>query len=313
MLRWNGTDALSQKFQGGTVTLGNFDGLHLGHQELFRRARETGGPVSVITFDPHPQAVLQPGKEIRRIFPREDLAEQLPKYGIDLLAILPFTLAMASLPAEEFWSKYVSGPLKPKHIVAGHDFAFGKNRAGTLEFLKEWSAKNDCEVHVVEPLRINGEIVSSRMIRELIVQGEVAKARERLGRPFYLIGKVGSGAGRGRTIGVPTMNLSSVEQVVPAKGVYATRAILDVQHPSVTNVGVNPTFGGDSLKIETHVINHTVEAFGKTVKVEFIDRLREEKKFPGVEDLKKQIKDDILKAQGVLKAHEALDVAKPKQ
>lgn len=313
MQRWNGTDALSQKFQGGTVTLGNFDGLHLGHQELFRKARETGGPVSVITFDPHPQAILQPGKEIRRIFPREDLVEQLPEYGIDLLAILPFTLEMASLTADEFWAKYVSGPLKPKHVVAGHDFAFGKNRAGTLEFLKAWGSANSCAVHVVEPLKLDGEIVSSRLIRELVAQGEMRKVSERLSRPFYLTGTVGAGAGRGNMIGVPTMNLTSIKQVIPKAGVYASLCQIDsLRLTSVTNVGVNPTFGGDSLKIETHVINHTVEARGKTVKVEFIERLRDEKKFPGIEDLKKQIKDDILKAQGVLKSYEALDIAKPK-
>lgn len=314
MLRWNGSDSLSQKFQGGSVTLGNFDGLHLGHQELFRKAKAFGGPVSVITFDPHPQAVLQPGKEIRRIFPREDLLEHLPQFGIDLLAILPFTMEMASLSANEFWQKYVSGPLKPKHIVAGHDFAFGKNRAGTLEFLKEWGSKNNCQVHVVEPLKIENEIVSSRMIRELVAQGEMGKVRERLGRPFYLIGEIGFGDGRGTPIGVPTMNLALSKQVTPKIGVYASISYLDgLCLPSVTNVGVNPTFGGSLLKIETHVIGQSVDARGKTLKVEFIQRLRDEMKFSGIEDLKKQIKDDILKAQGVLKLYEALDVVKPQQ
>jgi riboflavin kinase/FMN adenylyltransferase len=312
MLRWNGQDALPQKFQGGSVTIGNFDGLHLGHQALFRKARETAGngPVSVLTFDPHPQAVLHPGREIRRIFPREDLNEQLPRFGVDVLAILEFTPAMAGLTAEEFLSRYVSGPLKPKHLIAGHDFAFGKDRAGTLDFLRTWGKNNSASVHVVEPLKLDGEIVSSRSIRELIAQGRVSEARRRLGRPFYLRGEVGHGAGRGNSIGVPTMNFTSIRQVVPKLGVYATRTLWDGGRlASVTNVGVNPTFGGDHLKVETHVLNRHLDARGKTVQVEFIERLRDERKFPGIEDLKKQIKDDILKAQGVLDQYEALDVA----
>jgi riboflavin kinase/FMN adenylyltransferase len=316
MLRWNGWDPLPQKFHGGSVTIGNFDGLHLGHQALFRKARETAGsgPVSVITFDPHPQAILHPGSEIRRIFPREDLVEQLPRFGVDLLAILEFTPEMAKLTADEFWSRYVSGPLKPKHVIAGHDFAFGKDRTGTLDFLKAWGKNNSASVHVVEPLKLDGEIVSSRLIRELILQGQVSEARRRLGRPFYLRGEVGRGAGRGKTIGVPTMNFTSIRQVIPKLGVYATRTLWEgCCLASVTNVGVNPTFGGDHLKVETHVLNQHLDARGKTVQIEFIERLREERKFPGIEDLKKQIKEDILKAQGVLNQYEALDVAQSKQ
>jgi riboflavin kinase/FMN adenylyltransferase len=316
MLGWNGQDALSQKFQGGSVTIGNFDGLHLGHQALFRKARETAGhgPVSVITFDPHPQTILHPEREIRRIFPREDLNEQLPRFGVDLLAILEFTPAMARLTALEFWNRYVSQPLKPKHVIAGHDFAFGKDRTGTIDFLKAWGKNNSAAVHVVEPLKLDGEIVSSRSIRELIAQGRVSEARRRLGRPFYLRSEVGHGAGRGKTIGVPTMNFTSIQQVVPKLGVYATRTLWEGKFlTSVTNVGVNPTFGGDRLKVETHVLDRHLDARGKTVQVEFIERLRDERKFPGIEDLKKQIKDDILKAQGVLNQYEALDVAQSEQ
>jgi riboflavin kinase/FMN adenylyltransferase len=201
----------------------------------------------------------------------------------------------------------VSEPFAPKHIVAGYDFAFGKNREGSLEFLKAWCARRGCELHVVEAREEEGEIYSSRLIRELITQGEVEKAAEKLGRYFYLRGEVGSGAGRGQKIGIPTMNFKPVKETVPAQGVYAVRVWLDGKmYPGVTNIGINPTFGGnEGLKIETHVIGHTVEARGLTAVIEFVKRLRPEMKFSSIEDLKNQIKTDILKA------NEALDDAQP--
>ncbi len=314
---WTGSGSLPQKFQGGAITIGNFDGLHLGHQLLLNSAREHAGtdPVVVITFDPHPLQVLQPEKKLTRIFPRADLSEQLPKYGVDLLVILPFTKELANTSADDFWLKFVSEPFKPKHVIAGHDFAFGHSREGTLNFLREWGAKNACGILVHEPLLFAGEIVSSRKIREWIAKGEMREAAARLGRPFYLRGKVGFGAGRGKSIGVPTLNFVAVNEILPASGVYVTRTLWNGRYlPSVTNIGVNPTFGGvEDIKIETHVIGHVLEVRDRTLDVQFIERLRPEMKFPGIEDLKKQIKDDILKARAVLEKYDSLDVVKPHQ
>jgi len=307
MRTWTRLEAAEKEFQGGVLTIGNFDGLHFGHQALLKKARECGFPVILMTFDPHPLQVLRPDRPHTRLFPRADLQERLPVYGVDLLLILPFTKEMAALSAEDFLKKYVADPFRPGHIIAGHDFAFGKNREGSLEFLRDWCARHACELHVIQPRSEGGEIYSSRLIRELISKGEVERAAEKLGRYFYLRGEIGSGAGRGHGIGVPTMNFRNIKETKPAAGVYATRAWLDGRlYKSVTNVGVNPTFGGnEGLKIETHVIGQTVEARGKTVVVEFVKRLRPEMKFNSIEDLKNQIKTDILKA------NEALDDVKP--
>lgn len=309
MQTWERIEQSSQKFQGGSVTMGNFDGVHLGHQSLLEKAREQGGPVILITFDPHPMQVLHPEKPLIRIFSREDLKEQLPKFGVDLLLMLKFTPEMAATSAEDFWRKYVSAPFKPKHVIAGHDFAFGRGREGSLEFLDRWSKSNGAQVHVMPALQINGETVSSRVIREKIKNGRVTEAARLLGRRFYLRGKVGTGAGRGKAIGVPTLNFEPVKEIVPAQGVYATRTRWQGNWlPSVTNIGVNPTFGGnEGLKIETHVLKGAIEARGEVLDVEFVERLRPEMKFASIEDLKKQIKSDILKA------NEALDKLKPNE
>ncbi len=305
MHTWLDLGKTAKEFQGGVVTMGNFDGLHFGHQALLRKARDCGGPVVLVTFDPHPLQILAPHKPHTRIFPRRDLMERLPLFGVDLLMILPFTAELARLNAEDFLRKYVREPFAPKHLVAGHDFAFGKDREGSLDFLRAWCPRNDCELHVIAPREEDGEIYSSRLIRELLQKGEVEKAAQKLGRNFYLRGEVGSGAGRGTGIGIPTMNFKPVKEVVPAHGVYATRTHFDRQtFNSITNIGINPTFGGvEGVKIETHVLDRTVEARGKTAEVEFVKRLRPEMKFASIEDLKKQIKNDILKA------NEALDDA----
>lgn len=304
---WSSVSAPEKIFQGGVVTIGNFDGLHFGHQALLQQAQACGGPVVLLTFDPHPMQVLQPERKLVRIFPRADLAEQLPKFGVDLLVILPFTRKLAQTDADQFLAQCVFDPFHPKHIVAGHDFAFGHAREGNLKFLTERAATRNARVHVVSPLEMDGEVVSSRRIRELISEGEMEAAAARLGRNFYLRGRVGTGAGRGQTIGVPTMNFHPVNEIVPANGVYATFTHWQGQRlSSVTNIGVNPTFGAhEGLKIETHVIDQTLNARDVVVDVEFVARLRPEMKFAGVEDLKKQIKHDILKA------NEILDVVKP--
>lgn len=289
------------KFHGGTVTIGNFDGLHLGHQELLKQARVVGAPIVVISFDPHPVQVLYPERQLRRLFPREDLYEQLPKYGVNLLWMLPFSKEFAAWPAEKFLEECLWQRLRPKALVVGYDFAFGKSRSGSLEGLKAWGKTKGVEIHVVEPLKFANDIVSSRRLRELICQGRVKEARQLLGRPFYLRGSVISGAGRGAGLGSPTLNQEVVNETYPAHGVYASFTIYGNQkYPSVTNIGVNPTFGGREIKVETHVLNATLDLRGMSVDVELIDYIRPEMKFESVEDLKKQIRQDILKVNETL-------------
>ena len=192
---WRQVDPAARNlFQGGSIVIGNFDGLHLGHQALLAAAADYPGPHIVITFDPHPVQVLQPERGLKRLFPREDLAEILPSRGVDLLVILPFTKEFAQLEPEDFLEGFV-GPLRPRHIVAGYDFVFGRERHGSLERLRAWAGPRGAQVDVVSAITFSpsGEPVSSGRLRELIGQGKVAEAAALLGRPFYLRGRVGSG------------------------------------------------------------------------------------------------------------------------
>ncbi|MGE0526428.1 MAG: bifunctional riboflavin kinase/FAD synthetase [Bdellovibrionales bacterium] len=288
-------------FHGAALTMGNFDGLHLGHQTLVKTAARLPGPTVVITFDPHPVQVLYPERRLRRLFPRADLAEQLPQYGVDLLVILRFTRDFSQLSSQQFLRAYLEAPFRPRHLVAGYDFAFGQSRSGTLASLREWSTSHGATLHQVPPVELGGEIVSSGRIRKLVENGDVPEASTLLGRPFYLRGPVGTGAGRGTKLGFPTLNQNVENEVLPALGVYATRVRWKgTALPAVTNVGVNPTFGGESrVKVETHVLSGSIEARGEQIDVDFIERLRPELRFPGIEDLKKQIGADILKAKRI--------------
>lgn len=295
--------------EGGTVTIGNFDGLHLGHQELLKRAQGFAGPKIVITFDPHPIQVLFPERGLKRIFPREDLVEQLPRFGVDILLILKFDRTFAGLDAESFLDRYVGKPFKPRHIVAGYDFSFGKGREGTIAGIQDWAQRQRPvpNVTVVDAFKTAGEIVSSRRVRDLITNGKVREAALLLGRPFYLRGIVISGAGRGATqVGFATLNQKVENETLPKHGVYATRTKIGSGKslPSVTNIGVNPTFlkagDGSPIKVETHVLSGEVQARGQKIDVEFIEYIRPEMQFSSVEDLKKQIQNDILKAKAIL-------------
>jgi riboflavin kinase/FMN adenylyltransferase len=301
MLIWNQTtpDSLTA-FRGSVVTIGNFDGLHLGHQALLKRALGLPGRRVVITFDPHPLQVLYPERELKRLLPREDISEQLPKYGVDLLWIIPFTRRFAQLSGREFLETCVGAPFDPRHMIAGYDFGFGKDRTGTLESLQEWATAHECALHVVPPLNVEGRPVSSRRLRELIQNGDVAAAARLMGRPFYLRGEVIHGAGRGASIGVPTMNQQVINETLPKQGVYITSTrVGGEERPSVTNIGWNPTFGGSAaVKVETHVVDgRPCEARGQSIDVSFLERLRDEKKFSSVDELKAQIHRDIEEAR----------------
>jgi len=296
------TGLVAQNFHNSVVMIGNFDGLHLGHQTLLKQAGEYPSPRIVITFDPHPMQVLRPERRLRRLFPVSDLEEQLPRFGIDLLLVLPFTHEFSTIPAGEFLNRYLGQAFSPKHVVAGYDFAFGNGREGNLELLRGWTASRQITLDVLPPLRMGGEIISSRRIRDAITKGDVHGASLLLGRPFYLRGEVISGAGRGKQIGVPTLNQRVANETLPPIGVYATRTTCEGQtFASVTNVGVNPTFeSGSQIKVETHLLNQDIDWRGKRIDVHLLERLRDEKKFSSIEDLKKQIQSDILKAKGIL-------------
>jgi riboflavin kinase/FMN adenylyltransferase len=289
------------------VTIGNFDGFHRGHQELLaqvKRHRQRNEPVVVMTFDPHPIEVLRPEIPFTRLSDSGELIELLSAAGVDYLVIEPFSKAYSQISAAEFLRDIVLRPLQPKWLVVGYDFHFGKDRGGDFELVKAVCKEAGVQTEQVKPLQMNGETVSSRGIREAVRAGDLTKARQWLTRDFNLSGPVVHGAGRGKGLGFATLNIELHERTLPKQGVYATRATVHGRrYPSVTNVGVAPTFGSKGpVRVECHVLDADLEAYGEKVKIEFVERLRDEIKFSSVEMLKKQISEDVQKAREILLA-----------
>lgn len=300
-----GLENLNQPLQGTVVTLGNFDGVHRGHQYLLSRVlerRPPGGVAVVMTFDPHPLEVLHPERPLARLTDQEEMIEQIEAQGVDILVIQPFHRDFANLSAQAFFEDWIVKFLHPERIVVGYDFAFGKDRQGDFSVLKKMGEALGIPCETVEPFRLNQEIVSSRGLRDLIKQGELKKARSWLGRDFRLSGTVVSGAGRGRGLGFATMNVEPTTPLLPKEGVYATRALAQGRlFESVTNVGSAPTFEANrSVRVECHVLDADLNAYGEKVKIEFVERIRDELKFSSGDALKTQIAQDVKQARKIL-------------
>ncbi len=286
------------------VTIGNFDGVHLGHRKILRRVvtraqRLRGTPV-VITFDPHPSRVLRPEQAPRLIVTPVQKQALLAQAGIEVLIILPFTQELSLLSPEDFVRRVLCGSLSCRELYVGANFRFGHGQAGDVTKLEEFATRFGYRLGVVAPVQVKGEIVSSTRIRGLIQAGEVALAARLLGRSFVLTGVVNLGHGIGQKFTVPTLNLTAEQELLPARGVYITETLLTERgspKPSVTNVGYRPTFGGDGLQIETHLLGKTRAMEVARIEVRFRARLRDERKFPSPEALKEQILKDIEKAQ----------------
>ena len=286
------------------VTMGNFDGLHLGHQCLVRSAvedaRRLGSPSVVLTFEPHPLKILAPERAPRMILSHKDKMQLLQSFGIDIVIIQNFDAAFASLQPETFVRRVLMERLAVRKIWVGKDFRFGQGRKGTVADLGEWGAKSGFEVGVVSPILVGGERVSSSKIRQLIEEGRVDGAQRLLGRYHFISGKVISGHRRGRGLGFPTANIATRTEVVPLDGIYAT--ILQIgaeQRLSVSNIGVNPTFGGGPRTIESFVLDFDDDIYGEAVRLSFVKRLRAEKKFASADQLVAQMHEDVKSARAV--------------
>ncbi len=291
-------------FKSSVLTIGNFDGVHLGHQKLLRELLKQSKiykvPSVVCTFRPHPRTVLRPQEPHHRLFDHRDQFEVLGQMGIDYLIEEKFSKDFSLMSAEEFLENYIEKIFRPLHLVVGYDFNFGKSRLGNTEFLTEFCEKKKWGLTVVDAFEIDGQIVSSSQIRMLLEHGDLKKAEEYLGRPYYLRGPVRLGYKRGRTLGVPTANLSPEIDFVPRKGVYFSWAFLnDRKIPSITNIGYNPTFEhSDSyLKVETHLFDFDEDIYGEHLKVELCQFQRDEMKFGSLELLKNQIHKDLEQAR----------------
>lgn len=287
------------------LTMGNFDGIHLGHQALLHRvvqeAKAQGGRSVVLTFEPHPLRILAPERAPRLILAHKDKMRLLQSSGVDLVIIQAFNSTFANMEAEEFVRHYLVDRIKVHKIWVGKDLGFGKGRKGRVEDLIRWGAEGGFKVGIVEPIQLGDVRISSSWIRKLIEQGDVYEVKRFLGRYHFISGRVAPGHRRGKQLGFPTANIVTRTDVLPLDGIYATFFEVDErQWPSVTNIGLNPTFGDGPKTIESFIFNFQEDLYGQPVRLFFIKRIREEKKFPSPGLLVEQMKEDVLRAQKIL-------------
>lgn len=285
------------------LAIGNFDGIHLGHQAILRAtvecARALNAVSTALTFDPSPRKVLRPETAPLRLSTNAQRMEWFTAMGLEAVVVLPFTLDLARLSPGEFVEQILVRDLHVKAVLVGENFRFGHKQAGDVKLLTELGAIHGFDVVIVPPVVYRGEVVSSTIIRREVAEGDVSHAARLLGRPFALTGEVVSGMGTGRRFTFPTLNLAAEQELLPARGVYITRSCLEGEtrsHRSVTNVGMRPTFNGSSLSVETHLLDAQLATAPKRMEVRFWKRLREEKKFSGPEELRAQIAIDIARA-----------------
>jgi phosphoribosyl 1,2-cyclic phosphate phosphodiesterase len=296
-------EEMQRRGRGSVIAIGNFDGIHLGHQRLLEfcmgLAKESGAVATALTFEPPPLKVLRPESAPLRISTNEQRLEWFAALGMEAAVVLPFTMELSRLAPEEFVEEILVRQLQVRAVVVGDNFRFGHKQAGDVKFLRELGMRDGFDVIVHEPVVVDGEVVSSTAIRKLIAEGEVTRAARMLGRAFALTGEVVPGTGTGRKFTFPTLNLRPEQELLPARGVYITRTVLEGEpssHRSVTNVGIRPTFNGTGLTVETHLLDYSGNFSPKRIEVRFWKKLREEKKFAGPEELKAQIVKDIRKA-----------------
>jgi riboflavin kinase / FMN adenylyltransferase len=292
-------------FEKSVVTLGNFDGLHLGHQELIgkviARAREIGAASVVVTFRPHPLKILAPEKCPPLISIYEEKIRLFEKLGIDVLVKIPFTRDFAKMSPEDFVKNILCDALGAKEIFVGYNYRFGRGREGTIATLKTLGEKFDFSVREVEQVSLKGEVISSTKIRHLLSDGEVEHAARLLGRTYAITGIVVRGDGRGKGLGFPTANIAPKHSIVPADGVYAVRLFVrDKFYDGIANIGLRPTFGKNVLAIEVHIFEFNEDIYGEEISLYFVGRIRKERKFAAAADLIKQIHADIETARQML-------------
>jgi riboflavin kinase/FMN adenylyltransferase len=290
------------EFPPSALTVGNFDGVHAGHGRILRRVREVAGErglkPSVLTFDPHPTKVVAPGRSPRLLTTPEQRCRLIAQHGIRQALILPFTRELAQLSPEEFVREILVDALGTKAVLVGGNFRFGNKQAGDSKLLQELGVRFGFSVEIVPAVTIRRTLVSSSEIRRLIESGDVARAGRLLERPFAIEGAVVHGHGVGKRQTVPTLNLSTAAEVLPAIGVYITRTNDGGRSwPSVTNIGHRPTFGGSELSIETFLLTGLEGEPPAHIGLEFLRRLRDERKFDSPEQLKSQILKDVSRAQ----------------
>ncbi len=299
--------------KGGVVTIGNFDGVHLGHQQLIKNvideAKKYGASSTAITFEPHPfEFFHQENLTIPRITRLREKFSALADCGIDNVLILQFNQELASKSASDFVTQYLYEPLRPKHIIIGDDFHFGAKRSGNLALLTQMGKELGFSVEALQTVLLDGERVSSTRIRKVLGEGDLALAARLLGRPYSMMGRISRGRQLGREFGFPTANIFLHRKLTPIKGVYtvSVHGIGDKPLPGVANVGIRPTVDGTRALLEVHLLDFNQEVYGSYVRVDFCQKLRDEVRYPNVELLKEQIARDVEAARNYFQQHGAL-------
>jgi riboflavin kinase / FMN adenylyltransferase len=305
-------DDVPSDFALAVVSVGNFDGVHRAHHHVIdtivQRAKSAKAQSVVVTFEPHPTRILRPDQSLKLLTPLPEKLRLLEATGVDAVLLLPFSRDLSLMTPHQFAHEILKKRLHTREVHEGYNFHFGHKAAGNIQVLRELGREMGFEVRDYPEMRLRGESVSSSHIRKLLSEGRVSRARHLLARPFSILSTAGRGRGYGAKYTVPTINLAHYEELVPKDGVYITRTRIGGGNKyecfdSVTNVGNRPTFGADSFAIETHLLNfHPIELSAETeVEIHFLDRLRDEIKFPSVEALREQIGRDVRKAQRYLR------------
>lgn len=297
---------IPKKFSQTVVALGNFDGVHLAHQAMFqltkRLAKKLKSKAVAYTFEPHPAKVLSKATQTLRINNLDQKLELLKAQKLHAVVVEPFDKRFAAMGPKEWFQEVLVKRLHAKGVVAGYDFTFGKKRSGTSELLHQLCQDNKMHCEILSAQLDKGTLISSSQIRQFVSLGRVDLAAELLGRPFFIDGEVIQGFGRGAAIGIPTANLKVLGELLPSKGVYACLARVGRRNYwAVTNIGMNPTFGGESLSVEAHLLRFNKDIYGKTIRLFFIKKIREEKAFSSADDLVAQIHKDIRRTKDILK------------
>jgi riboflavin kinase/FMN adenylyltransferase len=302
-------DQINEPFKRAVITIGNFDGVHIGHQALFHEVIEKAAAIDgtsvAMTFEPHPIRVLKQNNYPPLITLYEQKAELIERTGIDVLICVPFTLAFAALTAEQFIKDLLVQKIGMKAIVVGEDYSFGKNREGNIELLHAYAPQYGFEVIVagwVRSARAMEDRISSTRIRELITDGLMEQAEKMLGRSYQIRGRVVTGRDRGgKLLGIPTANINLNDELCPKTGIYAVMVEFNGQkYKGVANIGYSPTFDDHEFTVEVHILDFSANIYGKKIRVNFIKRIRDEIKFSGISELINQIRLDIVAAREVL-------------
>lgn len=284
--------------RGGALTIGNFDGVHRGHAAIIERlkaqATKVGGPAVVFTFDPHPVRLLRPEAAPPPLTWTDRKAELLAELGVDAVIAYPTDRALLALSAAEFFQRIVHETLAARAVVEGPNFYFGRDRQGNTETLRQFCDESSVALDIVAPIVAGESFISSSRIRDCVASGDVDEARRLLTQPYRIRGLVTHGARRGNTIGFPTANIAAVDTLLPGEGVYAGRAYVDdAVIPAAINIGSNPTFSEQQLKVEAHLLDYSGSLYGRTLEVDFLARLRDTRPFASVDALVLQLQQDV--------------------